>query len=282
MCARIRPDVSPPTGERRQVPVMSFRRPGGPLFVAVLSIVTPSICRSQTLETETARLLPAGRWEIGNAFEFQTSAEGTETAVPFAIEYGLTDNLELLLEPVPYTAIRPRLGRHATGLGDVEGTLTFRFLQETRARPALALAAEIKIPTAEDSLIGTDLTDYTAYFIGSKRVGQVDLHVNLAYTIVGTHATMHLNNIVSFAAAAVFRPTLRLEVFGEVLGNTSATAGTESTTPNNGAPEAAAGELVGTIGLGREVGRAVLLYFSVSYDNNNAVLLRPGVTLRLH
>ena len=260
---------------------MSIRRPGGSLFVVVLSIVTPSICRSQMLETETARLLSAGRWEIGNAFEFQTSAEGTETAVPFAIEYGLTDNLELLVEPVPYTAIRPKIGRHATGLGDVEGTLTWRFLQEGRSRPALAFAAEIKIPTAEDSLIGTDLTDYAAYLIVSKRLGRFDLHMNAAYTLIGQPATVHLNNTFNFAVAAVFRTGPALEIFGEVLGTTSSTPGAETSSGTAVVPEASGGELVGTVGLGREVGRSLLAYLAVSYDNNNAVLFRPGLTLRL-
>jgi hypothetical protein len=260
---------------------MTIPRARSPLLVATLAVTATTLCRAQNLETETARLLPAGRWEIGNAFEFQTSAEGTETAVPFAIEYGLTDNLELLVEPVPYTAIRPKIGRHATGLGDVEGTLTYRFVPEGRSRPALALAAEIKFPTAEDSLIGSDLTDYTGYLIASKRLGRIDMHVNVAYSVVGKPASVHLNNIFSFAVAAVYHPTPPLEVFGEVLGNTSSTPGTESTAQNGVVPEAAGGELVGTIGIGRGFGRSLFLYFSMSYDNNNAVLLRPGVTLRV-
>src|SRR5205085_4586546 len=81
-----------------------------------LSIGTAGSAVAQTLETETARLLPAGWWKIGNAFEFQTSTDGTEAAIPFAIEYGLSNRVELLVEPVPYTAIRPKVGRHAFGV----------------------------------------------------------------------------------------------------------------------------------------------------------------------
>ena len=125
------------------------------LLVLSLLVGAPRISASQTLETETARLLPAHWWKIGNAFEFQTSGDGTEAALPFAIEYGISDNLELLVEPVPYAAIRPKVGRRANGVGDIEATLTGRVRQESRRGPALAFAAEVKFPTARDTLIGS-------------------------------------------------------------------------------------------------------------------------------
>ena len=245
-----------------------------------LLIWAPRIGATQTLETETARLLPAHWWKLGNAFEFQRSGEGTEAAMPFAIEYGITDDLELLVEPVPYAAIRPKVGRHAMGVGDIEATLTGRVRQETRHGPALAFAAEVKLPTARDTLIGSGEPDYTAYVIASKRFGRFDTHVNVGYTLVGRQDNVQLNNIVSFAVAGVYRrsATARTQLFGEVLGNTAAVPGNESAT--TGAPEVAGGELVGTLGAGRDVGSGVLLYFAVSYDNNNAVLLRPGITWR--
>ena len=233
---------------------------------------------AQTLETETARLLPAHGWEIGQAFEFQTSSDGTETALPFAVEYGLSNRFELLVEPVPYTAIRPKIGRHAAGVGDIEATLTTLLRHETRSTPAFAVAAEVKVPTARDSLIGSREPDYTAYLMASKRFGLIDTHVNLAYTLVGAQDNVQLNNVWSFAAAGVYRrPNSPLQLFGEVLGNTAALPSNET----SGAPEVAGGELVGTVGAGRAIG-PVLLYFAVSYDNNNAVLLRPGITWKLH
>ena len=250
-----------------------------PLVLALLAFAAGGAA-AQTLETETARLLPARWWKLGSAFEFQTSAEGTEAAMPLAVEYGLTDNLELLVEPVPYTAIRPKVGRRAIGRGDIEATLTLRFRQESPAGPALAVAGEVKFPTARDSLIGSGEPDYSGYLIASKRLGRLDTHLNVAYTIVGRQDAVRLNNIASFAVAGVYRPNGRLQLFGEVLGNTAALPGAESA--GSGAPEVAGGELVGTLGAGREIGSGLLLYVAVSYDNNSAVLLRPGVTWRFH
>jgi len=245
-----------------------------------LSVGTAGSVVAQTLETETARLLPAGWWKIGNAFEFQTSTDGTEAAIPFAIEYGLSNRVELLVEPVPYTAIRPKVGRHAFGVGDVEATVTGLLRPESRSAPAFAIAAEVKLPTARDSLIGSREPDYTGYLIASKRFGRVDTHVNFAYTIVGRPDNVRLNNVFSVAVAGVYRANTRLQVFGEVLGNTAATPGSESA--SSSAPEVAGGELVGTLGAGRDIGAGLLIYLAASYDNNNAVLVRPGITWKFH
>jgi hypothetical protein len=41
-----------------------------------------------------------GFLELSTNFEYQTSSEGSETALPLAAEYGFTDRFELLVEPV--------------------------------------------------------------------------------------------------------------------------------------------------------------------------------------
>jgi hypothetical protein len=247
----------------------------------LLSLVAIGQCNAQTLETETAYLQQIGQWKAGSACEIQASSEGTEMAVPVAIEYGVTSQLELLLEPVAYTAIRPKAGRHATGAGDFETTLTYRFRQESQSFPALALAGEVKLTMARDALIGTGRTDYAGYLIASKTFGRLEVHANLAYTVVGQPTGISLENIYSCAVAGIYRANSRYQLFAEVLGNTSSTASSEGPdTPSTGtvAPEAAGGELVGMAGVGRQIGRSLLVYGSLSYDNNQAAQLRVGQT----
>lgn len=252
------------------------------LVVVAVGCTAPGAV-AQTLETETARLLRAGVGEMRNAYELQFSSEGTEAAIPMAFEYGVSNNLELLLEPVAYTAIRPKVGRQATGLGDLEATLTYRFRQESRRAPALAAAAEVKFPTATDNLIGTLEPDYTAYLIASKRLGGFDTHANIGYTFLGRPDRANIHDIVDFALAAVYRPESRLVFFGEVLGNTSSgpEGETGTSSPGNAViPEAAGGELVGTLGAGTHLSSSLWLDLGVSYDNNSAVQLRPGFSYR--
>jgi hypothetical protein len=233
---------------------------------------------AQTLETESARTLPAHTWEIGDAFEAQTSSEGTERAMPFALGYGVTDRLELLVEPVPYTSIRPKAVQPANGAGDIEITVTYRFHQESRW-PAFAVAGEVKVPTAHNVRIGTGQTDYAAYISESKRVGPLDTHAHLSYTFVGQPAGILLGNIIGFGVAAVYPASPRFDVFGELLSNSASTPGGEGSGGSDTtsiAPEAAGGELVTTLGTAWHAWPSVTLYLSGSRDNIGAVQIRTG------
>ncbi|HKW13464.1 MAG TPA: transporter [Candidatus Krumholzibacteria bacterium] len=248
--------------------------------------VRPS--RAQTLETETARFPPRGAWDFGSAFEYQFSSSGSETAFPVALEYGLNERFELMLEPVLYTAIDPSdsgPGEHATGFGDVEATLSYLLANEGARAPALALAGEVKAPSARNDLIGTGHTDITGYLILSKRLGGLDTHANLSYTVLGHPADVPLNNIFGFALAGEYRSGARLGFFGEVLGNTAASPEGDSAEGSTGGEnavvaEAPGGELVGTLGAGVFVHSNFFVSLAVSYDNNQAVLLRPGFVVR--
>jgi hypothetical protein len=232
------------------------------------------------LETETARLLPRGSWEFHANYEHQVSSEGTEAAIPFAVEYGIRDRLEFLIEPVVYTAIRPDVGPDATGVGDLEVTLTYGLRAERAQTPALALAEEVKIPTATNALIGTQEPDYATYLIASKRLGAVDLHAQLAYTFTGQPTESGLNNTASFGVAAVLRPEARLSWFAEVLGSTATSPEAMSNNESSQVPETGGAELSGTFGASAVVRSDLRLHLSVTYDNSNAVLIRPGLTLR--
>lgn len=267
---------------------MKKHYPAAIMMLALVVSMLPRPVVAQELETETARLLRARAIKGGAAFEYQTAAEGQEFAIPMFGEVGITDRLELLVEPVAYTSIRPDAGASASGIGDLEVTLIGLLLNETEIWPALALAGEVKVPTAQNDLIGTGEFDYTGYLILSKEFGQLDTHLNFGYTIVGQPPGLQADNIFSMAVAAKYHLNDRLNLFAEVLGNTSSSAGAEGSAPEGAAAEGtpgattelAGGELVGTLGASYLVVPSVLLSLGVSYDNNNAVQLRSGFTWR--
>jgi hypothetical protein len=255
-----------------------------PVLPGLFTLLAPGVSRAQILETETARLVGKGVLEIGSNFEYQGSSEGYEAALPFALEYGLSSRLEILLEPVAYTAIRPKTGPRAAGVGDLEVTLTFLARQETKGTPALAVAGEVKFPTARSTLIGTGKTDFAGYLIASRHFGGFDTHGNLGYTIVGRPAGSQLTNVFNFAVGCEVHLGPASELYGEMLANTAAVSvpeGTGATLPGTTTPEAPSGEIVGSLGIARYVVPALRLSLGVSVDNNGAVLLRPGLTLRL-
>jgi hypothetical protein len=259
----------------------------GPVWTSLLAVATlgglPGVASAQILETETARPIGKGTFELGTNFEYQTSSEGSESALPMAVEYGVTNRFELLLEPVAYTAIRPKVGQAATGVGDVELTATYLARHESRGSPALALAGEVKFPTAKNTLIGTGKTDVAGYLIASKQLGRFDTHANLGYTIVGKPAGAQLKNIWNFALATEMGLGGNAEVFGEILANTASSSTSEPTgplPPGGITAEAPAGEVVGTLGIAKYVIPGLRLSLGLSVDNNGAVMFRPGFTVR--
>lgn len=239
----------------------------------VLGIARPAA--AQEVETETARTLRQGMVKGGGGVEYQVSSDGTELALPLIVEGGLTDRLELVVEPVAFTRIHPSAGASATGLGDLEITLVGLAFHERAWLPAVALAAEIKLPTAGNTAIGTGKTDVAGYLILSKRLGALDVHLNASYTVVGKpDNAMTINNVFGFAAAAKYYLD-RFELFAEVFGNTAASGDGEN--GSGGTAELAQGELVGAIGAGYRLGDSVLIHLGVSLDNNAAVMVHPGV-----
>ena len=268
------------------------------LFSLLFLWVLPTLAyAAQPLETETARLLEAGSFRVETTFEYQTSSQGTETAVPLEFEYGIRNDLELKVEPVVYTTIRPKGERNASGPGDLELTLIYRFFDETPLIPALAIAGEVKIPTTKNALIGTGEVDYGPMLIASKQFGKLDTHLNVSYFILGEPSGVKLKNIVTYAAAAVYHLNEKIDLVGEIVGNTSSSprikareipdGGTQFQAneqnlggENNLVPEATGQEVSGMLGARYYLRSDFFVSLGVSYDNNDAVLLRPGFTWR--
>jgi hypothetical protein len=253
------------------------------LGLAIISAPAAAFA-GQPLETESTRLLRPGSFEVEVGFEHQRSGDGTESAVPLAVEYGVSSRLELLVEPVVYNRIHDKGARSQTGIGDVEATATSLLLREKRGLPSVALAGEVKIPTAKNTRIGSGETDYSLYLIGGKRLGRWDTQVNVGYTLVGAPPGTSVQNVETFAVSEEFHWKERWELVGEVFGNTAALEGgepgTTGSTESALTPEIGGAETVGALGVRYLDGGGLIYTLGVSYDNNAAFLIHPGITLR--
>jgi hypothetical protein len=246
---------------------------------AAVGVSIPRLLHAQMLETETARPLRAGQVEAGLGYELQHSKEGDEIAIPVAVEFGLSNRLGLLLEPVPYTAIRPEVGPSASGIGDLEVTASLLVSKEGQRLPAIALAFEEKLPTARNNLIGSGKADHTAYLIASKAFGRLDAHMNVGYAILGSPRGTSLGNRVMGAIAAEYSlaPTI---LYAEVLGSTNTGGAEGATTPaGTPVPEAGGDEVLATIGVARNFGIGRRLSFGATRDQSGAIQVRPGLTV---
>ena len=291
------------------------------LSVVLILAVSDGAQATPPLETETARLLKQGQLETDAAAEYQSSSEGSEVAIPLEFEYGITDWLSLLVEPVVLTSILPRHGSSTTGVGDLEITTFGHLVNEREYVPAIAIAGEVKVPTTQNKLIGTGEVDVTPFLIASKRFGRFDTHVNLGYGILGDPPGVKLDNIITYAAAVEFFLDEHWDLVAEVIGNTSSSPKVKGSapqspspppaspspppeggdlrslrraaeTPDQGSggapsaipgepsviPEAAGAEVSGLIGVRYHFTPRFNVSLGVTYDNQNAVLVRPGLT----
>jgi len=236
------------------------------------------------LETETARLLPPGQYTFGSAFEFQTSSSGEEYALPMAFEVGLLERLELMIEPVAVASIHGD-GESATGFGDIETTLTGLIVGEGSLLPALGLAGEIKFPSATNEQIGSGEFDYRIYGIASKRFGDFDLHLNAGYNFIGAPSGVRTRNPFDLAFGVEWFLTPRFDLVAEVtyIGSSFRSSGS-TTLPGGGesslTPEIGGEETVGSIGGRFHYSRCLDFFGTFSYDNNDASLIRIGISMR--
>ena len=251
--------------------------------------------------SDGTKAAPSTRWQRGTADVCPRLPEGTETAIPLEFEYGITDWLSVLVEPVLVTAIRLKSGESATGFGDLEVTLQGLVLPEGEFVPAVAIAGEVKIPTARNSLIGTRVADYSPYVIASKRFGRFDAHLNLGYAFLGNPSGVRLHNIVTYGAAGEYHLTDSWDLMAEVIGNTSSSPTSTEAAVTSGSgegpgvvgrrraatavtsgeaavsAEAAGEEVSGLLGVRYHVTPQLALSFGVTY-NNRGGLFRPEIT----
>jgi YadA-like membrane anchor domain len=99
----------------------------------------------------------------------------------------------------------------------------------------------------------------------------------------GKQAGVVANDLFNYAIGTIFAISPRSILFAEFYGNTSAVGGGEtpegdiSTNPNLNTAELSGGGNAGAIGYGYYFKKKLLLSFGVSYDNNKAILFRPGI-----
>ena len=145
------------------------------VICAALSCVPVFAFAGQPLETESARVLRAHEAELEMGFERQQGEGTSETALPFAIGYGLTDRFELLIEPVLYDRISRERAPSVHSFGDLELTLTRRLSSRETRGTVFAVALEAKLPFAKSPQIGSGRTDITFWGIASRRFGALDV-----------------------------------------------------------------------------------------------------------
>jgi len=118
------------------------------IFLTVLLLSCPlAVLAGPPFLTDDPEPVDYKHWEIYIASQHAETADGwIGTAPHFEINYGAVPNVQLhLLAPLAYDA--PSAGGTHYGYGDTELGVKFRFIQETKYFPEVAIFPLLEVPT---------------------------------------------------------------------------------------------------------------------------------------
>jgi hypothetical protein len=169
------------------------------------------------------------------------------------------------------------------GPGDFALSAAVQLLAGTARRPALALAAEAKLPTATNRVVGSGHADWGASLRVTQRVGRCDVHLNFEHTFTGKPHDAGMRDYSSFAAG-LERPLGRFGFVAEIAGHTNlfAHGDDESNLGVHGivGSESVGENLIFMLGGRWRCTEGALLSLGLSYDEDGSVSVHPSVAVR--
>lgn len=164
-----------------------------------------------------------GHFEINLAY-VSSQARGSEfEQVPnIEVNYGYDQRTELVVD-IGASSIRNTGEQRQWGLDDTTLETKWRFQDETKNKPQVALDYAIKIPTAKPSLgLGTGKVDHSGMIIAEKNIGRYDVFGNVGYNLLGSHDE---EDNLFWGVATAYQLSEQFLVGPEVYGNTASAPG---------------------------------------------------------
>lgn len=163
------------------------------------------------------------KFNLFTAYVSSQNSAGEQQNIPnIILGYGYTRNIELDLT-LGLATVRnsgsPRVG----GYGDTMPMIKWRFQEETKNRPQLSVAYQIKVPTADVNRgLGSGTVDNSIWFAGAKSYGRWVAFSNVGYNFLGGRDGE--NNLFA-GFGLTYQLTDKLIVGAQVYGNTASAPG---------------------------------------------------------
>ena len=142
----------------------------------------PGTMRSAEIQRHGVLQLDLGGNVRVNASEFRN-----EQSLPLTIRYSFLDSLVVETQVEPFISEQKDIdGLRRTGVGDTVVGAQWLAANEERRRPSVAAAYYVKVPTAPSSKeLGTGRVDHHLVLLLSKKFGETDADINVAYLNTG-------------------------------------------------------------------------------------------------
>ena len=163
------------------------------------------------------------RFDLNVAYISSQNKYGEQQTLPGALlTYGYSSKLGIGVG-FGLNSIRPSGSPRIGGFGDITPGFKWRFQEETKKRPQIALGYQLKIPTADAGRgLGSGTLDNTILLTGAKSFGRWVAFSNVGYNFLGGRDG---RNNVFLGAGVTYQLTETLVVGAQVYGNSASAPG---------------------------------------------------------
>jgi hypothetical protein len=124
--------------------------------------------------------------EYGYDANFRGSEFRTQQALPLTLRFAASSRLLIEFDLDTLKSETDQNGGRETGVGDTRLGLQVVALKDTESHPALAFAYYVKLPSgSEEKGLSTGRIDHKVLLLLSRKLGQTDMDLNVAYLSVG-------------------------------------------------------------------------------------------------
>ena len=176
---------------------------------------------SRPTASDSADTTQCGVVELEYGLERQWPGGGANRDDLFGgLRLGITHNLDFHWAAADFLHVMDG-GGNRTGFGDTWLGLKYRFLEQTKHRPSLALFYQAKVPSASTLLgLGSGQVDHQLSLLISKEIHTVDVDFNVIPLWAGRPAGAGFDQNVGFALSAAVPVTRHFGVVAEGYGGT--------------------------------------------------------------
>ncbi len=185
----------------------------------MLSIFSLPAYAAHPLITDDTGTQGKGKFQIEVNAEHANDNGNTETALGATLSAGVLDNVDIVIgAPYVFLSEKDDTGhrRHEDGISDLLLALKWRLYENEGL--SFALKPGVTLATGDaDKGLGDSKSTYSLFFITTKELEPITLHLNLGYILNRSE----LRNIFHYSLAAEYAAAKSIKIVGNIGGETN-------------------------------------------------------------
>ena len=202
-----------------------------PLLIVLTLILSASALAGPPYQTDDPEPTEHKHYEVFVASEYNRTTDGEVGTKPhIEVNYGLAPDVQIGIS-IPYAFSNPNHEKSHYGLGDIEVSFKYRFIQETKTTPMISFFPSYKSTTGnENKELGDGASAYFLPIWLGKNWGEWTMNAGAGYTIT---RAIEAKNTWFFGWQVSKQINEQLSLGAEIFHETEASRGDDSSTGFN-------------------------------------------------